>query len=164
MRADQVLQILDFLATAQVVVWVDGGWGVDALIGRQTREHEDLDLVVDAGRVDHVRALLHSEGFEVIRDWSPTAIAFLHPDGRSVDVHPVGLTPNGGGDQIQLDRQTRWHYGAPTSGHIDGRTVACCSLADQVASHLGYEPDAQDLADMQALAEAFGCPLPPPYA
>jgi lincosamide nucleotidyltransferase A/C/D/E len=156
-----VLQILDVLATAQVVVWVDGGWGVDALIGRQTREHGDLDFVADAGRVDHVLALLHGEGFEVIGDWLPTAIAFRHPDGRGVDLHPVELTPDGGGDQTQLDRQTRWRYGAPTSGHIGSRTVRSCSVADRVASHLGDAPDAQDLADMRALAEAVGCPLPP---
>jgi hypothetical protein len=25
-------------------VWIAGGWGVDALVGRQTRIHSDLDL------------------------------------------------------------------------------------------------------------------------
>jgi hypothetical protein len=27
-------------------IWLDGGWGVDALVGEQTREHEDLNLIV----------------------------------------------------------------------------------------------------------------------
>jgi len=55
-----VLQILDPLATARVVVRVDVGWSVDAPIGRQTREHEDLDLVVSwlAQTVESTRARL----------------------------------------------------------------------------------------------------------
>ena len=164
MDVDQVLEVLDRLAAASVVAWVDGGWGVDALVGRQTRDHEDLDLVVDARAIDRVRALLTDKGYGIVRDWSPTAIAFVHSDGRSVDLHPVELTPDGGGDQVQLDGETRWHYEAPTTGRIGDRIVACCTLATQVASHLGYEPDDQDRADMRALAEAFGCALPEPYA
>jgi lincosamide nucleotidyltransferase A/C/D/E len=30
-----------------------GGWGVDALAGRQTREHRDLDVMVPAHRDAH---------------------------------------------------------------------------------------------------------------
>jgi lincosamide nucleotidyltransferase A/C/D/E len=32
-----------------VRAWLDGGWAVDALLGRQTRLHSDLDLAVVAG-------------------------------------------------------------------------------------------------------------------
>lgn len=28
-------------------VWLDGGWGVDALLGRQTRPHDDMDIVIE---------------------------------------------------------------------------------------------------------------------
>ena len=27
-------------------VWVNGGWGIDALLGRQTRPHKDLDVLM----------------------------------------------------------------------------------------------------------------------
>ncbi|MGH9056274.1 MAG: nucleotidyltransferase domain-containing protein [Acidimicrobiales bacterium] len=143
---------------------VDGGWGVDALIGEQTRGHDDLDLVVDAGAVDDARRLLCEEGFAVSRDWLPTAIAFSHLDGRAVDLHPIEPTPDGGGDQVQLDRVRRWHYAPPVTGLIAGRDVACCSLETQIAEHLGYGPDGADHADMKALAERFGCDLPGPYS
>jgi lincosamide nucleotidyltransferase A/C/D/E len=119
-RAEQVLSVLDRLAGERVTAWIDGGWGVDALIGHQTRKHEDLDLVVDTAAVDRVRALLVDDGFEVARDWLPTALAFTHADGRAVDLHPVELTPDGGGDQIQLDGTSRWHYDAPVTGSIAG--------------------------------------------
>jgi lincosamide nucleotidyltransferase A/C/D/E len=40
--ATDVAEIVEWLRTAGVEVWLDGGWGVDALIGEQTREHKDL--------------------------------------------------------------------------------------------------------------------------
>ncbi|MDH4308687.1 MAG: amino acid transporter [Acidimicrobiia bacterium] len=42
MESAAVLSVLDLLDEA----WVDGGWGVDALVGRQTRRHLDLDLAL----------------------------------------------------------------------------------------------------------------------
>ena len=45
MLAHDVLEIVAGLDAAGVRVWLDGGWGVDALIRHQTRDHEDLDLV-----------------------------------------------------------------------------------------------------------------------
>jgi hypothetical protein len=42
--ATDVLGILDQLDGAGLMVWLDGGWGVDALLGRHSRPHQDLDL------------------------------------------------------------------------------------------------------------------------
>jgi lincosamide nucleotidyltransferase A/C/D/E len=159
-----VLEILDWLDATGVTAWVDGGWGVDALIGHQRRTHVDLDLVVDAKAIERVAAVLARNGFTVVRDWLPTAVAYAHADGRQVDLHPVELTVDGGGDQIQLDGVRRWHYGAPVAGTIADRAVACCNLETQLASHLGYEPDDNDRADMDALAKHFHVVPRPPYA
>jgi lincosamide nucleotidyltransferase A/C/D/E len=163
MRSDEVLLVLDRLAAEGMIAWVDGGWGVDALLEQQTRDHSDLDLVIDTAAIPRFKAALLAQGFEVVRDWLPTAIAFKHPDGRAIDLHPVELTRDGGGDQIQLDGQTRFHYNAPTCGSIGDRRVACCTVETQVASHVGYEPNEHDFADMGALREKFGCELPPRY-
>ncbi len=162
-RSDQVLALLDRLTTEGLTAWVDGGWGVDALLEEQTREHGDLDLVVEDIAIGRLTSLLVDEGFEVVRDWLPTSIAFRHPDGRELDLHPVELTEDGGGDQVQLDGERRWHYAPPTMGRIGGRLVACCTVETEIASHLGYEPDENDFRDMRALAERFGCVLSPPY-
>ncbi|WP_442920489.1 nucleotidyltransferase domain-containing protein, partial [Methanobrevibacter sp.] len=40
-------EILEMLSEASVKVFLDGGWGVDALIGRETRIHNDIDLFVE---------------------------------------------------------------------------------------------------------------------
>ena len=163
MSSDQVLAVLGELEAAGVEAWIDGGWGIDALLGRQTRQHDDLDLVVRADTITRCRRVFEAGGFLVQRDWLPTALAFRHPDGMDIDLHPVELTADGGGDQIQLDGITRWHYPSPTTGSIDGLPVRCCTVGCQVASHLGYEPDDQDRSDMAELARHFQIELPAPY-
>jgi hypothetical protein len=47
MELGEVLGVLADLTEAGCSVWVAGGWGVDALVGRQTRLHRDLDLALD---------------------------------------------------------------------------------------------------------------------
>jgi lincosamide nucleotidyltransferase A/C/D/E len=159
----QVLWVLELLTAEGIVGWLDGGWGVDALLGEQTRPHADVDLVVDVAAVDRLLGKLRAEGYTALRDELPVAIALRHADGREVDLHPVALTPDGGGDQQQPGGASPWHYGPPTTGCIDGRPVPCNNLDTQLRSHLGYRPDHNDHADMRALARRFGCPLPPPY-
>jgi len=133
MNAEQVLEMLDLLQRAGMVPWVDGGWGVDALLGEQTRQHGDLDLVLPAGAVPAVRSLLVEAGFDVIRDSLPTALAVRHPDGREVDLHPIDPTPDGGGDQVQPDGR-RWHYDPPLIGVIGRRDVLCWCLPTEPTS------------------------------
>jgi lincosamide nucleotidyltransferase A/C/D/E len=163
MPAAHVLSVLAALSGCGVPWWIDGGWGVDALLGHQTRLHDDLDLIVPTGDVGTCRSLLEGMGFAVERDWLPTALALRHRDGRAVDLHPVDPTADGGGDQVQRDGVTRFHYPPPVDGSIGGERVPCCSVACQVETHLGYEPDEGDRADMKNLADAFGLRLPEPY-
>lgn len=123
MTAHAVVEVVDLLDAAGVACWVDGGWGVDALLGRQTRAHADLDLVVDVAQLERVRHALGGAGFTVLRDWLPTAIASAHSDGREVDLHPVTRTSGGGGSQ-ELSPAPPFHYGPPASGVVDRRRVA----------------------------------------
>src|SRR4051794_35884541 len=48
MSAGSAAAILATLDARDAEVWVGGGWGVDALLGDQTREHSELDLWLDA--------------------------------------------------------------------------------------------------------------------
>jgi lincosamide nucleotidyltransferase A/C/D/E len=156
-----VAKLLDRLAAVRL--WLDGGWGVDALLGSQTRPHSDLDMVVCRADLSATVDVLRALGFEVLRDWLPNAIAYRDASDRQVDLHPVDPTPDGGGDQIQLDGRSRWHYSAPVSGEIGGRPVLCCPVEDQVLCHLGYPPRPTDFEDMRRLGERFGLQLPPPF-
>jgi len=62
MRSEDATTVLDALAAAGVDVWVDGGWGVDALVLGQTRHHDDLDLVVSLTDHDMAVGALQSHG------------------------------------------------------------------------------------------------------
>jgi lincosamide nucleotidyltransferase A/C/D/E len=59
-----VIEVLELLAAgAASRVWVDGGWTVDALVGRQTRLHDDLDLAIDRDQLSHAERALAAGGF-----------------------------------------------------------------------------------------------------
>ena len=45
-EVDDVIKFYSDLSDIGVDIWIDGGWGVDALLNKQTRPHGDLDIVV----------------------------------------------------------------------------------------------------------------------
>ncbi|MDR2125703.1 MAG: aminoglycoside adenylyltransferase, partial [Prevotellaceae bacterium] len=44
MTEQNVIEILKIAKRTGIALWLDGGWGVDALAGRQTRLHNDVDV------------------------------------------------------------------------------------------------------------------------
>lgn len=160
MEESDLLELLEALDGLGVSYWLDGGWGVDCLLGEQTRPHGDVDVVLPRPALEGVRALLEARGYAVIRDLLPAALALRDPSGREVDLHPVDPTDDGGGDQV-LPGGVSWHYPPPVVGSIRGRRVRCASAESQLLMHLGYEPRPIDVADARALAERFGLDVPP---
>jgi lincosamide nucleotidyltransferase A/C/D/E len=165
MQAGDVIELLDVLESAGVSACVDGGWGVDALVGEQTREHDDLDVVIDIGQVEASIAALTARGFAVVEDERPTRVVVRDGRDRRIDVHPVRLDAQGGGTQtLQDGREFRYSpNGLAGRGSIAGRAVRCISAEVQVRCHLGYEPDEKDLHDMCLLRDRLAVALPPPY-
>jgi lincosamide nucleotidyltransferase A/C/D/E len=45
-KEGNIVDILHKAGKNGVDVWIAGGWGVDALIGQQTRPHNDFDIFV----------------------------------------------------------------------------------------------------------------------
>lgn len=113
---------------------------MDAVVGRQTRRHADLDLAVDADQLHAVLDLLAELHFVVTVHWLPVRAELTAPDGRKVDVHPVVFAADGNGVQAGLDDATL-HYPADGFGHgsIAGEPVRCLSAAQQLRFHQGYE-------------------------
>lgn len=160
MAPDDVLQLLDALEGAGIVVWVDGGWGVDALAGRTTRPHSDLDLAIDRQDVPEARRILEERGFRHDRDAEPglPARLVMHDDaGRQVDLHPLKFDDDGDGWQQLSGAEDDWgRYpatGLAAFGSIGGRTVRCLSAELQIRFHQGYEPTAKDEHDLRLLAQ-----------
>ena len=165
MNAAEVLRVLDALDSAGVRAGVTGGWGIDALLRRQTREHGDVDLGVPSDSVDAAIDTLEQLGYAVAADERPARIV-LESTAGNVDLHPIVLLPSGAGVQTGFDGQT-FEYppgSLEAEGEIGGRIVRCGTPDLQVTFHRGYEPREHDRRDMAALAHAFGLTLEPPYS
>ncbi len=157
--ADLVHAVLDVVPDAVV----DGGWGVDALAGRQTRPHDDLDLVVDAGAAGSAIAALGALGFVEVTDERPARVLLANAEGRPIDLHLVERTSAGTTQRLPGGMQFTYFLDDCT-GVIGGRSVRCLSPEMQVLTHGGYEPDDDDRADVAVVAGVSGLALPPPYA
>jgi lincosamide nucleotidyltransferase A/C/D/E len=161
--------VLDQLEGAGLVVWLDGGWGVDALLGRQTRPHRDLDLVIARDDLTAARQTLAVAGFAhdaTAVPGMPARLVLVHADARQVDLHAVVFDRDGNGWQ-ELGAEAWGGYpaeGLTGTGEIAGRSVRCLTPDLQVRHHLGYPMGATDRHDLALLAGRFGVAVPPGVA
>jgi lincosamide nucleotidyltransferase A/C/D/E len=155
--ADQAIRVLDALETAGCRVSLEGGWGVDALAGRQTRPHRDLDVDIDVEQEARVLAVLEKLGYRVESDWRPNRVELVAADGSRVDVHPLAFDADGDGVQTGPAGE-RYVYPAASFivGTIAGRPVGCLTAVQQIAWHGGYELRGVDHADLVVLRELTG--------
>ena len=163
MEAEEVVRLLDLFERAGVDVWVDGGWGVDALLEEQTRAHDDLDLVARLADSQTIVHVLEEAGYEVVAGGAPKSFVAVTEDGRQVDVHPVVFDDARGGGVYLMDDGREWVYpagGFDGKGSVGGRTVRCLTPEVQVLVHDGYELEEKDYRELELLHERFGVELP----
>jgi lincosamide nucleotidyltransferase A/C/D/E len=162
--ADQALEVIARLEAAEVRAWIGGGWGIDALVGEQTRPHDDLDLAINTR--DEARAIqtLQHAGFRIVEDHRPTRFVMRTSSGAEVDLHPIDFTGPGPGVQLVPGGDPfLYPPDAFASGRIAGCLVPCLSAVQQVRFHLGYPPLDKDHHNMQLLRDRLGLTIPPPY-
>jgi lincosamide nucleotidyltransferase A/C/D/E len=161
MTAADVFEILDRLESAGIDWWLDGGWGVDALLGYETRAHDDLDLAVRAEDIERLLDVF-PEFRHVYEDQWPSAYVLRDERGRQLDFHPLELDEEGNGWQPQPGGgRYLWPRAALEGcGRIGGREVRCTSPEFQLEAHLYEGYDDVDWAAVAALSERFGLPLP----
>jgi lincosamide nucleotidyltransferase A/C/D/E len=159
-----LVELLRLLEGAAIPVWLDGGWGVDALLQAQTRTHKDLDLVVPVAVVPELQGLLATRGFQVREGKPPHSFVLADGAGLEVDVHAVAFDEAGNG-VYRMQNGEEWVYpaeGFGGRGRVGGMAVRCLSPTTQVLGHAhGYTPREKDFCDMERLRERFGVHLPP---
>jgi lincosamide nucleotidyltransferase A/C/D/E len=161
MSAEDVVEFLRFMEVNGIGIHLDGGWGVDALLGRQTRSHEDVDIAVQQKDVPAMRRSLAARGYRELRSPDAKDFNFVLSDsqGRKIDVHSYTFDKQGNhiyGIAYPIDSLTG-------TGMINGHAVKCISAAWAVKFHTQYEPDETDFRDVQALCKRFDIPLPDSY-
>ena len=161
--APQVLAALDELAAEGVQGWLAGGWGVDALIGRQTRTHNDIDFVVgnEEPPFKQIGQALAREGFWFVGTFHhpgipiPWCHTWRHRAGAKVEVLPVPLhKPPFAPDAADVGG-VRQPF---AEGSIDGRSVPCLSAELQLLLRKGYPQREVDDHDVALLRAYLGLP------
>ena len=162
MTAEQALTVYELLDAPGVRCWVMGGWGVDALLGRVTRVHKDLDLLVHRADLARYADITRSGGFDRKLQWSEnrrlevngvtydSAFVDAHPDGREIDVHVVDVHH---GEVVQF-HDGPWPLPSDAlsgRGTLAGRHVRCASLAAQLAMHSCYDLPEKHREDVELL-------------
>jgi len=165
MSVDEARRLVSVITDLGVNACVGGGWGVDALLGEQTRTHSDLDFWVPADELHALLRGLVDQGIDRVCPWPgdrPWNWVLHDGSNRRVDLHlyePIS--------------DEEWHYGSAIEGEtfpaealagtgsIGGLEVRCESPIWALRFHSGYEPRATDRHDMRLLCERFGLELPP---
>lgn len=164
MTSSALVELLRWLDDAAIPVWLDGGWGVDALLQTQTRPHKDVDLVLPVTDVPKVQEILGRRGFAIQQGTPPHSFVLANGAGLEVDIHAVSFDDDGNGI-YRMENGQDWIYPAEGfGGHgvVEGRNVRCLSPTTQVLCHAyGYTPTEKDFRDMELVRQRFGVELPP---
>jgi lincosamide nucleotidyltransferase A/C/D/E len=157
MTRQDVVAIYQLLAARGIEVWVDGGFCVDALVGRATREHNDLDIAVERRDADALCAVLGNDGFSRLPREDSSPWSFVLSDGRrNVDVHVFAYDESG-----KNVYGIEYPFGSLTgTGELDGIKVSCVAPQWMFRFKTAYTPTAKDVADVTALANHFGFVIP----
>jgi lincosamide nucleotidyltransferase A/C/D/E len=162
--ARSVVAALDAHGTS---VCVGGGWAVDALLCRATREHGDLDLWVEAPDIEGLFLAFAELDIDRIHPWPgdrPWNFVLHDGDSVRVDLHLYETFGDG-----------TLHYGSVSApfvfsvddlsgrGEIGGLPVRCERPEFALRNHTGYPIRDVDRHDVSVLCGQFGLEVPGEY-
>jgi len=162
MTAEDVVELYSLSGQLGIEMWIDGGWGVDALLGKQTRSHSDLDIAIEYRFVPRLREHLEFQGYEDIKTKDRSQWNFVMGDdnGRLIDFHAFVFNDDG-----NITDGIKYPKGSLTgTGTINGHTLRCIDPEYMVKFHTFYEPNERDFKDVSALCDRFDINLPKEYS
>jgi lincosamide nucleotidyltransferase A/C/D/E len=156
------LEIITFAEESGINIWLDGGWGVDALLEEETRLHNDIDLFVEEDNREKFIEILKEKDFVEVTESYTTASHTVWQDtkGRIIDLHIFELNEQG---HIVFEGEAYPPEVFSGIGKIGDKVVRCINAENQVLFHLGYEHDENDVHDVKLLCERFNIPVPSEY-
>jgi hypothetical protein len=160
-RTAALASAADALDSAGLEHWFFGGWAVDLWAGRETRAHEDIDVLVQRTDETRVDAALTAAGWthtphdddlvgtDYERDGADLQLTFVETDDEGYVVVPVP------GQPIALSRGPLAHDRRPL-GHLHVRVMTLDKLLEVKAQprpdEVGGGKDRADLEVLRALA------------
>lgn len=154
---EDLMTIINLLEDSNIKYWIDGGWGVDILAGKQTRNHRDIDVDFDAQHTEELLKILLKYGYEVDTDWKPVRIELYSEKYGYLDIHPFILNEDGTSKQADLEGGFyEFEKDFFSNAIFEGKTTPCISLKGQKIFHSGYElrdKDKQDISVLEGISK-----------
>jgi hypothetical protein len=163
--------VVNTLEAAGISAWLFGGWGLDARIGRVTREHGDVEFWVERIDAGRSKAVLVEAGATALATQPPEEACEFTWGGTDFSTAYFDRQP--GGSFIQLQgRWSDWRF-PPGSfgdepGMLDGAPVLAMSVAGMLAMKEQYprlrnggpwrQKDIDDIKVLRRLAAESGVP------
>jgi lincosamide nucleotidyltransferase A/C/D/E len=173
MTAQKLVDIYNDLENLGVEVFLDGGWGVDALLGEQTREHKDADLVVFKHELEKIKQYFLTCGYEDQTEGNVWWHFFMRSKDNEIDFLVLEKADDGGAYYGPRENNA---YFPPDAfggrGLISGKPVLCLSpeyrvlcltRAYGVVVRNNYQINEKDCRDLIAICRKFNIEIPTDY-
>lgn len=176
-RAEAQLRVIkavvNTLGAVDISAWLFGGWGLDARIGRITREHGDIEFWVERMDAEQSKALLVGAGATALTTQPPEEACEFIWEGVDFSTAYFDRQPDGSFIQLQ-GRWSDWLF-PPGSfcddpGTLDGTPVLAMSVAGMLAMKEQYpslrnggpwrQKDIDDVTTLRGLAAGAGFSQP----
>jgi lincosamide nucleotidyltransferase A/C/D/E len=166
----ELVLVMDSLESRGIPYWLAGGWGIDALVGRSTRRHRDIDVVIENFEVNepNVRKAFVELGFcHVNMDrggaWMPSRSNFEDVAGHRIELLAIdwgyirdvfeldpkhGPKSDGTADDVAGEIYT--------TGSLNERRVPCLTVGAQLLFHTGFPLESAGQLDVALLHDEFG--------
>lgn len=149
---ENLFTVLNILENLNIKYWVEGGWGIDILTGKQNRDHRDIDIDFDGKDEKVLMDELNKLGYTIMTDLRPTRVELYHPELGYLDIHPLVINEDGSAKQAAPDGgwyefEAQWF----SSSIFEGRLIPCISIEGQKIFHSGYELREVDHFDLKNL-------------
>ncbi len=159
MSENDVVDLLKKIEQSKIELWLDGGWGVDALLGRQTRPHNDIDVFVQKKDSAAFTTMLLSNGYSETKVEFTTDehTAWMDSDSHIIDLHIFEFVE---ANSLRFEGEIYPADILNGKGTIGGITVNCLTVEAQILYHQGYELKDKDVQDVRLLCRTFGFSVP----
>ena len=173
MTAEKLLAIHADLAKLGVEIYLDGGWGVDALLGEQTREHKDIDFLIEKKNLETVKNYLDSNNYKPTDEPATWWHFSMENNDAIIDIHVVEFDGNGDGIYGPKENGAVFPaYAFGGEGKVNGvivkcltaqYRVTCLTKAFGVVTRTGYTLRDSDYEDIAKLCKKFTIEMPEEY-
>ncbi len=128
--------VVNALGAAGISAWLFGGWGLDARIGRITREHGDVEFWVERTDAGRSKAVLVGAGAAALATQPPAEACEFTWDGVGFSTAYFGRRPDGAFSQPE-GRWSDWLFPPGSFGDepvtLDGTPVLAMSVSGMLA-------------------------------